>query len=119
MTTDDFRNMALGFPTTVEGSHMHHPDFRLGGKIFATLGVPDGNWGMVKLTPEQQRRFIKEAPEVFKPCSGAWGRKGATNVYLPSAKARIVRIALDAAAKNVSSKKKKTPNVQRGMPNAQ
>ena len=111
--------MALEIPTAVERSHMNHPDFRVGEKIFASLGVPDNNWGMVKLTPEQQRAFIKKAPEVFKPCSGAWGRQGATNVYLASATARMVRAALDAAARNVGSKKKKTPNVQRRTPNAQ
>jgi hypothetical protein len=107
--------MALEIPTAVERSHMNHPDFRVAEKIFASLGVPDKNWGMVKLTPEQQREFINKAPEVFKPCSGAWGRQGATNVYLPAAKIRILRVALDDAAKNVGSKKKKTPNVQRSM----
>ena len=91
---------------------MNHPDFRVAGKIFASLGVPDENWGMVKVTPEQQRAFIEKAPEVFKSCSGAWGRTGATNVYLASARASVVRAALDAAAKNVTSKKKKTPNAQ-------
>jgi hypothetical protein len=60
----------------------------------------------VKLTPEQQRTFIEKSPEVFKPCSGAWGRQGYTNVYLPAAKTRIVRAALYAAAKNVSSRAK-------------
>jgi hypothetical protein len=110
MTIDDFRKMALEIPTAIERSHMNHPDFRVAGKIFASLGVPDENWGMVKLTPEQQRTFIEKAPEVFKPCSGAWGRQGATNVYLPSAKTSIVRVSLDAAAKNVAGrvKKKKT-----------
>ena len=109
MTTDEFRRMALEIPAAVERSHMSHPDFRVAGKIFASLGVPDENWGMVKLTPEQQRTFIKKAPEVFKPCSGAWGRQGATNVYLAAAQARIVCSALDAAAKNVvsSGRKKK------------
>jgi len=112
--------MALEIPASVERSHMNHPDFRVAGKIFASLGVPDESWGMVKLTPEQQRTFIENAPQAFKPCSGAWGRQGCTNVYLPSAKARIVRTALDAAAKNVANrKKKKTPNVQRPTSNAQ
>ena len=101
MTTDDFRKIALEIPSAVERSHMNHPDFRVAGKIFASLGVPNENWGMVKLTPEQQRGFIEKAPEVFKPCSGAWGRAGATNVYLASAKASLVRAALDTAAKNV------------------
>src|SRR6266540_513226 len=112
MTIDQFRRMALEIPTAVEQSHMNHPDFRIAGKIFASLGVPDDAWGMVKLTPEQQRTFTEKAPEVFKPSSGAWGRQGYTNVYLPAAKARIVRAALDAAAKNVARKKKKTLNVQ-------
>jgi hypothetical protein len=107
MTIDEFRKMALEIPTAVEQSHMNHPDFRISGKIFASLGVPDENWGMVKLTPELQRACIEKAPEVFKPCSGAWGRAGATNVYLASAKASIVRTALDAAAKNVASRVKK------------
>jgi len=99
--------MALEIPTAVERSHMNHPDFRVAGKIFASLGAPDESWGMVKLTPEQQRAFIEKAPEVFKPCSGAWGRQGATNVYLAAAKASLVRAALDAAAKNVASRAKK------------
>jgi hypothetical protein len=109
MTEDEFRKMALEIPTAVERSHMNHPDFRVAGKIFASLSAPDENWGMVKLTPEQQHAFIEKAPEIFKPCSGAWGRAGATNVYLASANTSIVRTALDAAAKNValSSKKKK------------
>jgi hypothetical protein len=107
MTADEFRKMALEIPAFVERSHMNHPDFRVAGKIFASLGVPDKSWGMVKLTREQQRAFIEKAPEMFKPCSGDWGRQGYTNVYLPSAKVRMVRTALDAAAKNVAEKKKK------------
>jgi hypothetical protein len=107
MTNDEFRKMALEIPKAVEWSHMNHPDFRITGKIFASLGVPDENWGMVKLTSEQQRTFIEKAPEVFKPSSGAWGRQGYTNVYLASAKASIVSTALDAAAKNVASRVKK------------
>jgi hypothetical protein len=107
MTADEFRKLALEIATTVERSHMNHPDFRVAGKIFASLGAPDKNWAMVKLTPEQQRAFIEKAPDIFKPCSGAWGRQGATNVYLPAAKPNIARAALDAAAKNVLSKAKK------------
>ena len=114
MTVDEFRKMALDIPAAFEASHMHHPDFRIAGKIFASLGVPDENWAMVKLTPDQQSAFIEKRPKVFKPCSGAWGRQGATNVYLAAAKPSIVHTALEAAAMNVASKKKrKTPNVQR------
>src|SRR5206468_7654318 len=107
MTNDEFRTMALKIPAAVERSHMNHPDFRVAGKIFASLGGSDKNWGMVKLTPEQQRTFTNKAPEVFKPCSGAWGRQGYTNVYLPAAKTGMVHAALDAAAKNVTSRAKK------------
>jgi len=99
--------MALEIPTAVEQSHMNHPDFRIAGRIFASLGVPDENWGMIKLTPGQQRTSIETAPEVFTPSSGAWGRQGYTNVYLPAAKATIVRAALNAAAKNVAPRAKK------------
>jgi hypothetical protein len=118
MTSDEFRKMVLEIPMSVERSHMNHPDFRVAGKIFASLSVPDESWGMIKLTLKQQRTFIEKAPEVFKPSSGAWGRQGYTNVYLPAAKATIVRTALDAAAKNVANKKlRKTPNVQRRTSN--
>jgi hypothetical protein len=108
MTSDEFRKMALEIPTAVEQSHMNHPDFRVAGKIFASVGIPDENWGMVKLTPEQQRTFIKKAPTVFKTSSGAWGWQGYTNVYLPSAKTNIVRTVLHAAARNVASRAKKS-----------
>lgn len=100
--------MVLEIPSSVERSHMNHPDFRVDGKIFASLGVPNGDWGMVKLTPEQQRTFIEKAPEVFKPASGAWGRQGCTTVYLAAANASIVRAALHTAAKNVAEKKKRS-----------
>ena len=113
MTTDKFRKMALEIPTAVERSHMNHPDFRVGGKIFASLGIPDEKWAMVKLTPEQKRAFGTKAPEIFKPCSGAWGRQGCTNVYLASAKPRIVRAALDAAAKNVAWRATKSSRSRR------
>jgi hypothetical protein len=105
MTANEFRKLALGFPGAVESSHMNHPDFRIGGKIFATLG-PGETWGMVKLTPEQQRSFIKRASTVFEPCSGAWGEGGATTVRLASAEKAVVREALDAAWHNISAKAK-------------
>ena len=99
--------MALENPQVAESSHMDHPDFRIAGKIFATLGYPDENWGMVKLTPEQQHSFVKKAPTVFSPCSGAWGQRGATKVHLASAKKIVLRAALDAAWTNASAKVKK------------
>ncbi|HZR04764.1 MAG TPA: hypothetical protein VFA61_02930 [Candidatus Udaeobacter sp.] len=120
MTINEFRKTALEIPTTSEGSHMNHPDFRLAGKIFASLGVPDKNWGMVKLTLEQQRAFIEKAPGGFKPSRGAWGRHGYTNVYLAAATATIARAVLEAATKNITNRKrKKPPNVPRRTSNAQ
>lgn len=73
MTAGVFGQLALGFAGASESEHMHHPDFRIDDRIFATLGYPDENWGMVKLTPEQQRLFVEKAPHVFKPCDGVWG----------------------------------------------
>jgi hypothetical protein len=85
-----------------EGSHMGHADFRVRGRIFATLGYPDGGWGMVKLTPEQQEAFVSAEPTVFVPVKGGWGRGGATTVRLPGAKTRSLRVALAAAWRNVA-----------------
>jgi hypothetical protein len=107
MTPTDFRNLALAIPTTEEKTHMAHPDFRIGGKIFASLGKPDDEWGMVKLTPEQQETLVNQAPAIFKPSSGAWGRQGYTNVHLPSAKVTLLRRALQMAAENVAARAKK------------
>ena len=81
-SADDFRRLALSFPGAEEKSHMNHPDFRVGGRIFATLGAPDDQWGMVQLLPEQQELAMEAEPEAFKPAAGAWGRKGATLVRL-------------------------------------
>jgi len=105
VTTDDFRNLALGLPEAVESAHMSHPDFRVGGKIFATLGAPDEDWGMVKLTPEQQKQFIREEPEIFVPVRGGWGRRGATNVRLQAAKKQPLYEALLTAWRNTAPKK--------------
>jgi hypothetical protein len=80
---NDFRRIALGMNEAVEGSHMAHPDFRVNGRIFATLHS-DGERGMVKLTPDQQREFIGGSPSSFEPASGAWGRQGCTMVRLDS-----------------------------------
>src|SRR5262245_32137797 len=81
MTYDEFRRLALALPEAVEAQHMGHPDFRVGGKIFATL-MPGGECGMVKLTPEYQKMLIEAEPEVFAPIKGGWGVRGATQVLL-------------------------------------
>ncbi|MCI0359147.1 MAG: MmcQ/YjbR family DNA-binding protein [Planctomycetaceae bacterium] len=96
MTANEFRRVALSFPETEEEAHMGHPDFRVKGKIFATLG-PDEDWGMVKLTPELQADLIRDEPNAFKPASGAWGQRGCTIVTLNAANKLIVRQALLAA----------------------
>jgi hypothetical protein len=85
---------------------MHHPDFRIAGKIFATLGYPDGEHGMVKLTPEQQQTFLKKAPSAFSRSAGAWGKQGSTNIYLRLAEVGLIRTVLDLASKNVIRKAK-------------
>jgi hypothetical protein len=97
MTAGEFRKLALSFPETEERQHMRHPDFRVAGKIFATLAYPDKHWGMVKLTPEQQEKFVQAEPKVFTPVKGGWGRKGATSVQLRAARRESVRRALAAA----------------------
>jgi hypothetical protein len=89
--------MALSLSEVEERAHMDHPDFRVGGKIFATLGYPDKNWGMVKLTPEQQRTFVQANPNVFVSAPGAWGLQGATLVRLRAANADTVHEAMTAA----------------------
>jgi hypothetical protein len=103
MTANQFRKMALAFPGAMESAHMNHPDFRVDGKIFATLGSPDHNWGMVKLTPEQQHSFVTQAPQVFNPCRGVWGERGATNVRLKAATKIVLQPALAAARKNITT----------------
>jgi hypothetical protein len=85
---------------------MNHPDFRIAGKIFATLGYPDGDHGMVKLTPEQQRVFVKKVPSVFSAGVGLWGKKGSTSIYLRSANMDLIGTVLDLASKNIIAKLK-------------
>ena len=101
MTSDEFRAAALKVPGAIESAHMDHPDFRVKGKIFASLGYPDDGWGMVELTQAQQKSFVKEAPGTFAPCAGAWGKQGATSVHLATAKKRILSKALNAAVQNI------------------
>jgi hypothetical protein len=81
MRAQEFRRIALGLTDAIEGSHMGHPDFRVNGRIFATLH-PDNKFGMVKLPPDQQQRFVDENPDAFASESGAWGRQGCTRVRL-------------------------------------
>jgi len=97
MTPDTFRQIALSMPEAVERSHMAHPDFRIGGKIFATLFGTGVDYGMVKLTPEQQQRVIKAKPLIYSPVKGGWGVRGATQVLLKKAdKASLTKAMMDA-----------------------
>lgn len=94
--------MALALPGAEEHEHMNHPDFRVNGRIFATLGYPDGEWAMVKLYPEQQREFVGSAPRAFMPVKGARGQQGRTSVLLKAAAKNRVRDALNAAWRNAA-----------------
>jgi len=105
MTAADFRKIALALPETEERSHMNHPDFRVGGKIFATVGYPDKTRGMVKLSPEDQHYFSKDYPDVFIPVKGVWGRRGATSVHLKAAKKDALSKAIQAAWRNIAPKR--------------
>lgn len=96
MTSKEFRKLACGLSESSEAQHMGHPDFRVGGKIFATLG-PDEDWGMVKLPPDEQARLVQLEPDVYSPASGAWGRNGCTIIQLASADRITVKEALTTA----------------------
>jgi hypothetical protein len=102
-TADDFRRIALGMKDAVESAHMGHPDFRLEGRIFATLHA-DRKHGMVKLTPEQQETFVREHPAAFSPESGAWGRQGCTAVRLDMIDEDTVGEAMTLAWRNSAVK---------------
>lgn len=107
MTAREFRALALKLPEALEAAHMGHPDFRIGGKIFATLGYPGRGWAMVRLTPDQQELFVRTEPATFLPVSGGWGKAGATNVRLRTARKAAVREALTIAWQNLAPKGKR------------
>jgi hypothetical protein len=104
MSLSRFRKLALGLPDAVEGSHQGHADFRVGKRIFATLGYPDDNWGMVKLTAEQQSMLVEAEPEIFRPVPGGWGKRGSTHVRLAKADLATLLSALTLAWKNIAPK---------------
>ena len=105
MTAAEFRRIALSLPEAVERAHMDHPDFRVGGKIFATLGYPDKQWGMVKLPPDVQARFYESQPEIFVPVNGAWGKGGATRIRLKLVKKADLQRAIRAAWEQTAPKR--------------
>jgi hypothetical protein len=93
MTGDDFRRMVLALDGAIEKSHMGHPDFRVNGRIFATLDAAE-QWGVVMLTPPEQRKFLRTSKKVFVPAAGAWGRQGCTRIHLADADEASVRSAV-------------------------
>jgi hypothetical protein len=101
MTANQFRKLALSLPEVVEAAHLHHPDFRVRNKIFATLGYPDERCGMVRLTPDQQAEVLEAEPETFRPAAGAWGRRGSTVVVLAATTAARMGPLLRQARANV------------------
>lgn len=113
---DTFRRIALGMRDVIEGAHMAHPDFRVNGRIFASLNH-DQSRGMVILTPEEQERFIRDHPSVFEPEAGAWGRAGCTRVHLHQAEEETLGEAVTLAwqtgvAKGPTRSKAKAPGTR-------
>jgi hypothetical protein len=115
MTPADFRRIALAFEGAVEAAHMGHPDFRAGGKIFATLHS-DHQSAMVKVSPEQQKQFIDGHPAVFTPESGAWGGAGCTRVLLDAADEELVGEAMTLAWQQAMSQTKGTAQKAKAKP---
>jgi hypothetical protein len=109
MNANDFRRIALSLEGAEEGSHMGNPDFRVGGRIFATLAHQKLGYGNLMLTPVQQAAFVSELPEIFLPVHGGWGRMGATHIRLAKASEDVLAGALRTAwqlriTKNAKSK---------------
>jgi hypothetical protein len=105
MTPDDFRKLALRLPEAVEQQHQGHPDFRIHGKVFATLGWPDGAWGMVKLPIQEQEKYAAAQPSVFEATAGAWGRRGSTQIRLAGAAPSAIEPALMSAWRHAAPKR--------------
>jgi hypothetical protein len=101
MTAAQFREIALSFPEAVEAAHMGHPDFRVAGRIFATLGYQNEGRGVLLLSPEEQQEMISQHPKMFEPVPGGWGRRGSTRVLL----APVTRLILEAAMRKAWQRK--------------
>jgi len=105
VTAAQFRRLALSLPEAVEASHFGAPDFRVAGKIFATLGYQKEGYGVLLLTPEDQRGMVDDAPEIFSPVPGGWGRKGSTRVRLSAVTPDILESALRTAWRRKAPKR--------------
>ena len=112
MTADDFREIALGLEGVVERAHMGHPDFRANGRIFASLSGNE-EWGVVRLTPEEQKVFLRSHAKALVPASGAWGRQGWTQIRLDAADRATARSALFLAWQNIHHKPAARPPKRR------
>lgn len=97
VTPAGFRRLALALPGAEEGSHFGNADFRVGGKIFATLSLEREGYGVLLLTPEEQAGMVDDAPEVFSPVPGGWGRQGSTRVRLAKVAPDVLEGALRMA----------------------
>jgi hypothetical protein len=97
VTAAGFRRKALAMPETVEGAHFGNADFRVGGRIFATLALEKEGFGVLLLTPEQQEGMVADAPTIFSPVPGGWGHQGATRVRLAKVSADVLEGALRMA----------------------
>src|SRR5450755_3970684 len=116
MKVADFRRLALSMEGAEEGSHMGAVDFRVGGRIFATLASQKLGYGNLMLTPEQQAEFVGGQPDVFLPVSGGWGKMGATHIRLAVANEDMLAGALHAAWKLRMDKNAKTDGKKRASP---
>ena len=102
MSVSRFRKAALALSDAIESAHHGKADFRVGKRVFATLGHPDENWGTLKLTVEQQAMLVDAEPEIFRPVPGGWGKQGYTNIRLAKADAMTLKSALAMAWTNVA-----------------
>jgi hypothetical protein len=105
VTPTGFRRIALALPEAVEGSHFGNADFRVAGKIFATLALEREGYGVLLLSPEQQAGMVEDAPDVFSPVPGGWGRQGATRVRLAKVAPGILEGALRMAWRRKAPKR--------------
>src|SRR5690348_10763453 len=114
MNVADFRRIALSLEGAEERSHMGAPDFRVGGRIFATLAAASQGYGNLMLTPEQQAAFVEELPDAFVPIAGGWGKNGATHIRLAAANEDVLAGALRTAWKLRAEKNRKPGKKKQG-----
>src|SRR5579885_621093 len=99
MTPADFRRIALSLEGVEEYSHAGLPAFRVEGRKFASLASQAQGYGNLMLTPEQQAAFVEEAPEIFLPIAGGFGKMGHTHIRLAAASEDVLTGALRTAWK--------------------